>query len=85
VARPRKAAPGDVDLPPKGPDGRILLTGAQAAAVAGTSRRNINTWHDKGWLPAAGQRADGRRERVYDRADVLRADAIARGVLASAA
>ena len=84
MARPRRRVLADVELPEPDEHGRRLLTGAQAALVAGTTERNIRAWRACGWLEAAGQEPSGRRQYVYDYDAVLRADAIARGIRTAA-
>jgi hypothetical protein len=85
LPRPRKALLADVVLPDPDEHDRILLTGSLAAQVVGTTPRNIRNWRDKGWLPEVGQEPSGRRQFIYEYADVITADAIARGIAAAAA
>jgi hypothetical protein len=84
LARPRKPVLVDVVLPDPDEHGRRLLTGTQAALVAGTTPRNIRLWRDKGWLTEVGQERGGRCQLIYDYADVIAADSLARGIAAAA-
>lgn len=80
MPRPRKDCHADVLLPDPDEQGRRLITGTLAALVVGTTPRTVRKWREDGLLTAAGQEPAGRRQLIYDYADVIAADARARGI-----